>query len=147
MRWRFVDRIGEFEPWSAISGRKAVSLEEYFLLDPMGRQGVLPETLVLESCVDLVRWLVARSSEFRKTCVLRDVAEFTFQEPVRMGQALDLTIVVRRRDEDGLGADCRVHIGAAQVAEGALEVGFLALADAMDPEETSTLWQELYAST
>ena len=78
MRWRFMDRINRFEAWATIEGRKAVSLEEYSLLEPFGRKGSLPENLVVESCVHLARWLVIVSSGFEQTCILSAIDQFRF---------------------------------------------------------------------
>ena len=62
MKWRVVDRIAPCEPWTAIEGHKCVSLEEYFLMERLGRRGALPESLLLAGFVELGRWLVCVSS-------------------------------------------------------------------------------------
>jgi len=39
MKWRLIDKLERYEPWRSVSGRKAVSFEEYSLLKPFGRKG------------------------------------------------------------------------------------------------------------
>ena len=47
MRWQLTDHIDQFEPWSRITGRKAVSLEEAYLLERFGVHGYAPEAIVV----------------------------------------------------------------------------------------------------
>jgi len=68
---------------------KCVSLEEYFLLERLGRRGSLPESLVLASFVELARWLVVVSSEFESSALLTDVLGFSFRDPLGMGAVLE----------------------------------------------------------
>ena len=140
MRWRFADRIDAFEPWTRISGRKSVSLEEYSLLTRLGREGVLPESLVVESCVQLARWLVAKSSSFEQTCLLAGIDSFAFEREVGMGDSLRMTVTVRDRSEDSFSAHCEV----SDVAQGELLLTLIPLAETCDPENTATLWHEIY---
>lgn len=102
MRWRFLDKVTLLDPWRAASGEKAVSLEEYLLLDPFGRKGQFPETLILESCVELVRWLVERSSGFERTCILAEIERFSLRSVVGMGDVLTLRADVAARDAESL---------------------------------------------
>jgi hypothetical protein len=147
MRWRFVDKVDSLTPWREACGRKAVTLEEYSLLLPLGREGEFPENLCLESCVALARWLVAASSGFATTCILSEVQEFVFTERVSMGDVLDLRLAVAQRDEKGLAADCDVRRGVTPVARGRIAVSFLPLAGLYDVELLAGTWREIYAST
>ncbi len=145
MRWRFVDRVTAFESWRRIAGRKAVSLEEYKLPAPLGREGVLPESLVLECCVELGRWLAAASSDFRQACVLEEVAGFAFSGQAGMGDVLEIEV---RLSEGGAGsasvrAECRVSTSAREVAAGRLVLGLVPLAEGFDPDFAASLWREL----
>jgi hypothetical protein len=145
MRWRFVDKVDSLTPWQEARGRKAVSLEEYSLLLPQGREGEFPESLCLESCVALVRWLVAASSGFERTCVLNEVQEFALTERVTMGDMLEIRATVIHRNEQGLVAECGVNCRNAPVAQGRIAVTFLPLAGACDGELLSGTWKEIYA--
>jgi len=148
VRWRFADRITAFEPWARVAGRKAVSLEEYKLLEPLGREGILPESLVLECCVEHVRWLVAASSGFRQTCVLEEVEEFKFAGEAGMGAVLEVEAELSETRRDGpIEAACRITCSGRALAVGRLRVGLVPLAEGFDPELTESLWRELHGAT
>ena len=148
MRWRFADRIIAFEPWARVAGRKAVSLEEYQLLDPLGREGVCPESLLLECCVEHVRWLVAASSGFQEACVLEEVEEFKFAGEAGMGAVLEVAAELSGTRRDGpIEAACRITCSGRELAAGRLRVGLVPLAEGFDPELTESLWRELHGAT
>ena len=145
MRWRFVDKIENFQPWQAATGRKAISFEEASLCERLGREGVLPESLVLESCVQLVRWLVAASSEFASTCLLTEVERFVLHREVGMGDSLALAVTVLACEPDRLRVECRAECRGQVVAEGVLSVELLPLSACASPEDARSLWCELSA--
>ena len=144
MRWRFVDKVTALEPWQQIAGRKAVSLEEYYLLQPLGREGVLPESLLIECCVELVRWLITASSSFEWAALLGGIEEFVFERPARMGDLLQFDVRVIERSERELSADCRVNSEAVAVASGRLAFALVPLHKLSTRGELEGLWQELY---
>ncbi len=144
MRWRFVDRIEEFQPWVSIKGLKAVSLAEYSLLNPFGREGAFPESLVLESCVHLARWLIIRSSDFKKTCLLSGLESFNFDREVGPGDILRMGITVSIGGEDSLRIDCKATDGERPIGYGTLTVEMMDIAVLADPEAMKALWKELY---
>jgi len=144
MRWRFVDRIEAFQPWTLLRGRKSISLEEYCLLEPLGRKGVFPETLVLESCIHLGRWLVMKSSDFEKTCLLSEVREFAFANECGMGHTLEMTLRVQKKEEGSIEAEFEATEGGRLICRGALILGFMSLGKLIDPETMKATWQELY---
>jgi len=145
MRWRFVDRVTHYEPWQAIEGRKAVSLEEYLLLDRLGRRGVLPESLVMECCVDLVRWLAMASSGFAIGALLAEAEAFAFDCPARMGRLLQVSARVTGKSEIDLYADCRVVSDDGVVASGRLGFRLTPLPASIGTHSRAGLWCELYA--
>ena len=146
MRWRFVDRVTAFEPWRRIAGRKAVSLEEYQLLKPFGREGVLPESLVLESCVEHVRWLAAASSGFQQACVLEAVEGFNFSGQAGMGAVLEVEAKLAGGAGAGpLQASCRVTAGGQEIAAGRITLGLVPLAESFDRDFVESLWREIHA--
>jgi hypothetical protein len=143
MRWRFADRITALDPWMRAEGTKAVTLEEYSLLEAQGREGELPESLALECCVQLVRWLVAASSNFELTAELESVRDFRFLHRPGMGDALNTRVTVTERSGTALGARCELHCGGATAAEGHLAFRFAPLREFMDPDALKTLWSEI----
>ncbi len=144
MRWRFIDRIEAYEPWMRIGGRKAISLEEYHLLDVLGRKGVFPESLVLESCVHLVRWLVGASSDFSLSSTLLEVERFAFEHETHPGAVLTVTATVLDKQDDTLKVSCNVMSGNRRCGHGVITCALIPLADIASVEDSRTLWRELY---
>jgi hypothetical protein len=147
MRWRMVDRIREVAPWDCIRGVKCVSLEEYDLLKPFGSAGVLPRSLVLESCVELVRRLVEFSSDFTQTGMPAGLSEFQFVGDAGMADALAITARVQTRSREYVLAQCEARIESATVARGAILLRLLPLAESFDPEQVRGMWRELHGAT
>lgn len=147
MRWRFADRIDQFEPWVLIQGRKGISLEEYSLLERFGRRGVLAESLVLESCVHFARWLVERSSGFAQSCLVDSIDDFAFVSPASMGDNLGIGIVLETRWDDRVVVRCRADAGERRVAQGNLELRLVPLPEVADAQSQSILWQKLYGAS
>ncbi len=146
MRWRFVDRIEAFEPWRTIRGRKAISLEEYSLLAPWGRDGEFPESLVLESCVELGRWLVAASSSFELAAVMAEAEDLRFEVPAGMGMLLRIAARAERRTGTDLSLQCQVHCSPHRVALGQVRLEFVSLAEHFDPDSMKAVWEDLYGA-
>jgi hypothetical protein len=144
MKWRFADSIESFDAWKSIQGIKTVSLEEYSLLEPLGRKGPLPESLILESCVHLSRWLVAASSCFRESCMLEEVRHFAFERGAGTGDVLSIAAEVLRRTESGLEVECKVTIRGQRCGCGRLMLSLVPLEEISIPEDVETLWRELY---
>jgi hypothetical protein len=145
MRWRLVDSIEDVEAWTSIHGRKTVSLEEYSLLEPLGRKGCFPESLVLESCVHLVRWLAVVSSDFRQSCVLLEVGRFSVEHETKPGAVLTVSAKVLDKQEDKLTVECEVVIGGQRYGHGTIMLFLVPLGEIAVAEDMRTLWQELYA--
>ena len=145
MRWRFIDRLEAFEAWTSIRGRKTVSLEEYCLLEPLGRKGCCPESLILESCVQLVRWLAAASSDFQQSCLLLEARRFAFEHETNPGDRLAVAATVLDRRTDTLGVECEARIGGQRCGHGELVLSLVPLLDLAVEEDTRALWRELYA--
>jgi hypothetical protein len=146
MRWRFVDRIGQIEPWARAGAEKCVSLEEYFLLERLGRRGSLPESLVLAGFVELARWLVVVSSEFESSALLTDVLEFSFLAPLDMGAVLEMEVAVMDRRRDALTVSARGVSRQASVAGGTMSLALCPLRELSTSAVARRLWQELHAA-
>lgn len=147
MKWRLADAVDEFEPWRRIAGRKAVSLEEYDLGKPLGREGSLPETLVLESAVAFGRWLVVASSGFAESAVLESVDGWRVLGTAGRGARLRVELVAESgTDRPGsLALSARVaDEEGTPVASGRLCLQLVPLASLADPESVRLLWSELY---
>jgi len=147
MRWRFMDRIARFETWAAIEGRKTISLEEYSLLEPLGRKGCFPESLVVECCVDLARWLVVVSSAFEQTGILSAIDRFGFDRETSAGSVLTVSLKVTDRQSRDVHFACTVASGVYRVGHGNLVMSLLPLEEAVVGEDRRALWQELHGKT
>jgi 3-hydroxymyristoyl/3-hydroxydecanoyl-(acyl carrier protein) dehydratase len=100
MRFRFVDRILDWAPHERIRGTKTVSFEEYNLKEPFGDRPHLPETLALESFLQLGNWLVLLSTDFRQFGLITRIGTVQFDRSIGPGQQLVMELnVVRRRSE------------------------------------------------
>jgi hypothetical protein len=147
MRWRFTDKVTRFEPWSAIEGRKAVSFEEYNLLAPFGRKGCLPESIVIESCVHLARWLVMASSGFSETCVISEMDRFEFARGTMAGSVLNLSLRVVERSEGRIRLACEVADRTESLGRGNMVASLEPLAEMDVVEDMRAMWRELHAKT
>jgi len=158
VRWRFVDRIVEIEPWAAIRCLKAVSFEEYSLLKRHGREGVFPESLMLECCVESVRWLAAVSSRFELTSALLEVSDFRFHREVGMGETLRISAGVKRYEGEELRAECCVRRAGREnpeglkqpdevVATGTIVAALSRLDDGFERETVEGIWREIHGAS
>ena len=101
MKFRFVDKILSWTPHQRITGLKAVSFEEYCLKEPLGDEGRLPETLLLESVLQLGNWLILLSTDFQQMGLVIRISEVRFHDVLLPGQTLRMEVTLSRRREDG----------------------------------------------
>jgi hypothetical protein len=148
MRWRCLDRVESFAAWKFIRGRKAVSFEEGSLLRNFDRVDEFPASLLIESCVELARWLAATSSGFSQIALLEQINDFRLTETPETGDLLTLAIEVVRRDEHAGRVEvlCRVECGREPVADGHLTLALEPLGEHCDPTSEAALWSELYGA-
>jgi len=147
MRWRFVDKITYFQPWQTIVGRKTVSLEEYYLLQPLGCEGVLPQSLLIECCVELARWLTAASTEFDRVSELADIERFAFDSEAVLGEVLHIDGRGVEMSDPQFSVECSVAAEAGFVASGRLTLSLVPARDAFRPGELEELWREIHGAT
>ncbi len=144
MRWYFIDRIESYLEWQSITALKAVSFEEFTLLEKQGRLGEFPETLLLETCVEALRWLIVRSSGFQLASALRSVEAFKMFSPARCGDVLRLTVAVVEHSQDAVTAFCAVACSRANLAEGRISMDLTPLHLYFDPSMSQGTWKELH---
>jgi len=145
MKFRMVDRILRYEPRRFIRGLKTVSFEEYSLRrDLLGPPG-LPETLLLESLLQLGNWLIVLSSDFQRMGLLIRIERVEFIEPVRPGRRVLAEAVVRHYRDDGMLFDGQAFVDGRPVARGG---GCLAvpapLEDYCDAEDLRVLFSQIH---
>ncbi len=145
MKFRLVDKILGWSPHERISGVKAVSFEEYSLKEAFGEEARLPETLLLESFLQLGNWLILLSSDFRKMGQVARISEVRFHGPLQPGQQVRMEVALSREREDGfeLSGEGRVGGRAVITGRGCLAAPVPA-ADYVNPEDLRVLFSEIY---
>jgi len=147
MRWQFIDKITDIAEWSSIEAVKAVSFEEYQLYVPLGRQGVFPESLLIESCTEVIRYLVVFSSHRKTTALLSEVRNFKIDKPVQKGSCLILSAQVKKRNNEFVYAECTINCEKQVVATGQLTCRLDPLDEYIDPIYMSEKMREVYGTS
>jgi len=145
MKFRFVDRILAWTPHRRIVGLKAVSFEEYSLKDAFGDEPRLPETLLLESFLQLGNWLLLLSSDFQQMGMVIRISEARFHGFLRPGQQVLMDVTLNRRREDGFELSGEGTVDGRAIITGA---GCLAApvpaTEHLDPDDLRVLFSEIY---
>jgi hypothetical protein len=121
-----------------------VSFEEFHLLEKQGRQGEFPESLLLEVCIESLRWLIVRSSGFQLSAIVRAVDAFTIYKPARCGDVLSTTVTIDERAPEMIVASCRVFCQRGNLAEGAIAAQTLLLDSCFDRSLLQGTWKDLH---
>jgi len=145
MKFRLVDKIVAWSPYRSISGIKAVSFEEYCLKESFGDEPRLPETLLLESFLQLGNWLILLSSDFRETGMVVRISEVRFHGYLLPGRQLRMEATLVRRREDGLELSGTGQVDGRTIITG---LGCVAVpvpaAELVDPANLRVLFSEIY---
>jgi 3-hydroxyacyl-[acyl-carrier-protein] dehydratase len=145
MKFRLVDKIVAWSPYQSISGIKAVSFEEYCLKESFGDEPRLPETLLLESFLQLGNWLILLSSDFRETGMVVRISEVRFHGFLLPGRQLRMEVALVRRREDGLELSGTGQVDGQTIITG---LGCVAVpvpaAELVDPANLRVLFSEIY---
>jgi 3-hydroxymyristoyl/3-hydroxydecanoyl-(acyl carrier protein) dehydratase len=145
MKLRLVDKILGWSPYERITGVKAVSFEEYCLKEPFGDEARLPETLLLESFLQLGNWLILLSSDFARMGMVIRITELRFDGYLLPGQRVRMEVSMSREREDGFEFSGQGHVDGRSVIRGG---GCLAVpvpaAQYLDPEGCRVVFSEIY---
>jgi 3-hydroxyacyl-[acyl-carrier-protein] dehydratase len=145
MKFRLVDKITAWTPYQRITGIKTVSFEEYCLKEAFGEQPRLPETLLLESFLQLGNWLIMLSSDFQEMGIAARISDVRFHDYLLPGQRLELEARFVRRREEGFELAGEGLVEGRKVISG---LGCLAipapLAEYLAPEDMRVLFSEIY---
>ena len=145
MKFRFVDKILSWTPHQRITGLKAVSFEEYCLKEPFGEEGRLPETLLLESLLQLGNWLVLLSTDFQQTGMVIRMSEVRFHDYLLPGQTLQMDVTLARHREEGFELSGEGRADGRIVITG---VNCLAVpvpaAEYVNPDDLRVVFSEIY---
>jgi len=145
MKFRLVDKIVSWSPYQRIAGIKAVSFEEYCLKESFGDEPRLPESLLLESFLQLGNWLILLSSDYKETGMVIRISEVRFEGFLLPGQQLRMEVTLARRREDGFEMSGEGKVDGRPVITG---LGCLSVpvpaADLVDPADLRVLFSEIY---
>ena len=145
MKFRLVDKIVTWSPYQSITGIKAVSFEEYSLKESFGDEPRLPETLLLESFLQLGNWLILLSSDFKDTGMVVRISEVHFHGFLSPGQQLRMEVTLARQREDGYELSGEGRVKGRTIISG---LGCLAVpvpaAELVDPASLRVLFSEIY---
>jgi 3-hydroxyacyl-[acyl-carrier-protein] dehydratase len=145
MKFRLVDKILDWSPYKRITGIKAVSFEEYCLKEAFGDEARLPETLLLESFLQLGNWLILLSSDFARMGMVVRMTEVCFDSYLLPGQQVRMEVEMSREREDGFEFSGQGHVNGRSVIRGS---GCLAVpvpaAEYIQPDDLRVVFSEIY---
>ena len=118
MKFRMVDKILDWQSQKFIRGTKTVSFEEYNLKSVFGDEPRLPESLIMESVLQLGNWLIVLSSDFTQMGLVVRTQEITFNDILRPGEKLEMEIRARIYRADGIVLDGIAKLGERVIATG-----------------------------
>lgn len=144
MKFRLIDKITGFKKYEWIETVKAISLEEYSLLEPWGRKGAFPETLILQIAVESAALFAAASSEFRWIGLLDTVEEVRFLSETAPGDVLHTRV---RAENSGRRFGFVISASEKTIARGGFVSRPVPLADFYSENDFRIIWEALYVPT
>jgi 3-hydroxymyristoyl/3-hydroxydecanoyl-(acyl carrier protein) dehydratase len=145
MKFRYVDNIIDWTPGRRIRGVKAVSFEEYCMKEPFGGEPRLPETLLLESFLQLGNWLILLSSDFETMGRVARISSVRFLDSLRPGERVEMDVSVLRQNPDGIEFSGEGRVGGRLVIEGfGCLAAFVRAKDFINPVDMKTLFSEIH---
>jgi len=145
MKFRLVDKITSWTPWQDIAGVKAVSFEEYSLKEVFGDSPCLPETLLLESFLQLGNWLVMLSSDFQQMGMVARISQVRFHGRLLPGQRLRLEAKLVRKRGDGFELAGQGYVDGREIIAGAGCIAALVpLVEYQNPADLRVLFSEIW---
>lgn len=116
MRFLFVDRIVRLAPGKEVVVRKNVSNSEDFFADHFEGRPVMPGCLILETCDQAARLLLAASAAFACLPSLTEIANAKMQHFVQPGDLLEVHVVLARQTADAAEVRASASVGERTVA-------------------------------
>ena len=120
MRFLFLDRLLRLEDGAEIVVRKNVSNSEDFFAEHFEGRPIMPGCLILETCDQAARLLLAKSSGFETLPCLERVEQAKMQHFVQPGDLLEVRATVAGRTEDGVAVRVSAAVGERVVARASL---------------------------
>ena len=145
MKFRMVDQILAWEAKRFIRGTKVVSFEEYCLRQSQGTGEHLPESLLLESLLQLGNWLVILSSQFTQLGMVCAIERVEFCSALGPGEQMSVEVSVGDWGQSGMtfhGQGLAGNREVVRVQEWRVECG--PLAEYIAPEDLRVLYSEIH---
>ncbi|HSB80807.1 MAG TPA: 3-hydroxyacyl-ACP dehydratase FabZ family protein [Candidatus Methylomirabilis sp.] len=120
MRFLLVDRILRLEQGKEAVILKNVSNSEDFFADHLPGRPIMPGCLILESCDQAARLLLAKSTGFQRLPRLEQVANGKFRYFVQPGDSLQVHVSVVSQNADGATVRAAASVGDRSVAQASL---------------------------
>lgn len=120
MRFLLVDRILRLEEGKDAVVRKNVSNSEDFFADHFEGRPIMPGCLILETCDQAARLLLAKSGGFASLPSLEQVVNAKMQHVVQPGDLLEVHVTVVRQAADGAEVRASAAVGERTVARASL---------------------------
>jgi 3-hydroxyacyl-[acyl-carrier-protein] dehydratase len=145
MKFRMVDQIIGWEPGRSITGIKAVSFEEYRCRAALGAAESLPESLVLESLLQLGNWLLVLSSDYVWMGLVRDIERAEFHSALRPGERMRMEVSSRGGENGSVLLDGRGSVDGREVVRvEAWRAEYCPLAQYMSADDLRVLFSEIH---
>jgi 3-hydroxyacyl-[acyl-carrier-protein] dehydratase len=120
VRFLFLDRLLRLEDGVEIVVRKNVSNSEDFFAQHFEGRPIMPGCLILETCDQAARLLLAKSSGFELLPSLARVEQAKMQHFVQPGDLLEVRATVAGRTEGGAAVRISAAVGERVVARASL---------------------------
>jgi 3-hydroxymyristoyl/3-hydroxydecanoyl-(acyl carrier protein) dehydratase len=145
MKFRYVDQILDWTPYERIRGVKAVSFEEYCLKEAFSGEAGLPESLLLESVLQLGNWLILLSTDFKQMGMVIRMSRIHFHDFLRPGERMEMEARIVRQNSEGFELAGKGCVGDREIITG---LGCLAAPvdaeELVNPADMRVLFAEIY---
>ena len=121
MRFLLVDRILRLEAGREAVVRKNVSNSEDYFADHFEGRPIMPGCLILETCDQAARLLLAKSEDFARLPSLEQVVNAKMQHFVQPGDLLEVCVAVVRREADASEIRASASVEDRTVARASLQ--------------------------
>ncbi len=128
MRFLLVDRILRLTPGKEAVVLKNVSNSEDFFADHFPGRPIMPGCLILESCDQAARLLLAKSTDFQQLPTLLAIGGGKFRHLVRPGDALQVRVSVVVQEAGAAEVRATVDVESRVMAQAVLSYRMVAVA-------------------
>ncbi len=144
MKFRFVDAITDYSPNNYITGTKAVSLEEFFLLRGSGHDNIFPPTLMTEALFQLSNFLIFKTFH-NKLGHLVMLKKILFHDTMKAGDVLSMRVEITQVIDDAVMMNGVGSIDGKVVIEGyKCMANLVDIETLVNPSKFQTLFNNLF---